>query len=164
MAAEIDWPEYFPKAVLLDGFQNTPSAAVDRMAMDSGRSRQRLMGAPPETARVPVAWLMDGVQLCLFKQWIRADAVFGQVFFNIDLNLGAGEQAYEARFLPDVELKYSYIGPGERGSGEHLIFTGNDEHPFFTGNDAAPFFLGEVLESICIQNWRVDAGLEVIEA
>lgn len=162
--AGINWPDYLPQAPLLDGYQHTPAASVDRMGMDTGRSRQRLMGAPHKTSRLPVAWLMDGVQLCLFKQWIRSDAIFGAVFFNINLNLGAGAQSYEARFLPDVELRYSYIGAGEQGRGQHLIFTGNDDATFFTGNDALPFFLGEVLTSISIQNWRVTAGLEVIEA
>lgn len=91
------WPSSLPHP-LLSGYSGQSGASFIRSEFAKGPARQRQTSvSSPET--VQAAWFFTQAQMIAFKSFWANDIFQGSSWFTTNLDIGAGLQACEARFI-----------------------------------------------------------------
>ncbi len=96
MTSDITWPTIFPAPVM--GMPFDVDGTVLRSTMSSGQIRQRRRFTQ-EIRTVGATWDLNDIQFLIFQSFYFDTLEGGAEWFNINLPMGDGFQAYVARFV-----------------------------------------------------------------
>lgn len=102
------WPATLPEP-LLAGNGVEPRPNVIRTDMEAGPARHRRRSTAVLT-RMRVSWLLEPAQMVTFLDWWSDDLHDGVEWFTATLDVGAGDQAFNARFVEPYQAEPRGLG------------------------------------------------------